>query len=93
MQGGYRAAIEDYKRVAKLCIEDRADVIITGCGLLAPMLTQSGVTELEQVPLIDPMLVCLKRTEALADFAKAGIKVKNGAEGSLDRPPARSRRF
>lgn len=87
VQGDYTPAIEDYKRVAKLCVDDGADVIITGCGLLAPMLTQSGIVEFEDVPLIDPMLVCLKTAEVLADFAKAGVKVKNGS-GRFIRPMA-----
>lgn len=77
--GDYAPAVEDYVRVAKTCIEDGADVLITGCGLLAPMLTTSGRVELEGVPLIDPMIVCLKTAEMMVDFHKAGIRVKNGS--------------
>jgi allantoin racemase len=87
VQGDYASAIADYMRVAKLCVDDGADVIITGCGLLAPMLTQSGIVEFEGVPLIDPMLVCLKTAEALVDFGRAGIKLKNRS-GRFIRPAA-----
>jgi allantoin racemase len=83
--GNYKSAIDDYIRVAKLCIEDGADVIITGCGLLAPMLTQSGFLEIEGVPLVDPMIVCLKTAEVMVDFRRAGMRIKNGS-GRFIRP-------
>jgi len=85
--GDYRPVIEDFTRVARTCIEDGADVIIPGCGLYSPMLTQSGIVEFEGVPIIDPMLVSLKVAEMLVDFSKAGIKFRAG-HGRFSRPKA-----
>ncbi len=79
LQGNYQPIIEDFKRVAKTCIEDGADVIIAGCGLYSPMLTQSGVVEFEGAPVIDPMLVSLKVAEIMVDYKKAGITLKNAS--------------
>lgn len=73
--GDYRPVIENFKEVAQGCIEDGADVLIPGCGLLSPMLTVSNVRDLDGVPIIDPMQVALKFAEMMVDFERAGMPV------------------
>jgi Asp/Glu/hydantoin racemase len=85
--GNYEPVVEDFKKVAKTCIQDGADVIITGCGLVSPMITQSGNSEIGGVPVIDPMLVSLKVAELMVDFYRAGLPLKN-ASGRFLRPVA-----
>ena len=87
LRGDYRPAVDDFRRVAEMCVEDGADVLIAGCGLYSPMLTQSGVVEFKGAPVIDPMLVSLKMAELMVDFSKAGIRLKN-ASGRFLRPKA-----
>ena len=75
--GDYEPAIEDFSAVARTLIEDGADTIIAGCGLLSPMLTVGGVREIDGVPIVDPMLTSLKITELLIDFRHAGLPIKS----------------
>jgi len=73
--GDYRPVIENFREVASGCIEDGADVLIAGCGLLSPMLTVSNVRDIDGVPIIDPMQVSLKFAEMMVDFKLAGMPV------------------
>jgi len=73
--GNYGPVIENFKEVAQGCIKDGADVLIVGCGLFSPMLTVTGVRNIEGVPIIDPMLVPLKFAEMMVDFKAAGMPV------------------
>ena len=71
----YTPAIENFNQIARGCIQDGADVLIVGCGLLSPMLTVTNVKDIDGVPIIDPMLVSLKVAEMLVDFRAAGIPI------------------
>ncbi len=73
LDGDHAPAIENFREVARGCIEDGADVLIPGCGLLSPMLTLSGIRDIDGVPVIDPMLVSLKFAEMMLDFQRAGM--------------------
>lgn len=73
--GGYHPAVENFREVAQGCIEDGADVLIPGCGLLSPMLTVSNVRDIDGVPIIDPMQVALKFAEMMVDLKAAGTPV------------------
>lgn len=77
--GDYSVVVEDFTRVAKGCIADGADVIISGCGLMSPMLTLSGITEVDGVAVVDPMLSALKMAEMMVDYKRAGLPVKTRA--------------
>ncbi|MFH1650742.1 MAG: hypothetical protein ABID87_01375, partial [Chloroflexota bacterium] len=69
--------IEDFRNTARECIRDGAEVIIVGCGALSPMLSVSGVTEVDGAPVIDPVQTALKYAEMLVDLKKAGRNVKS----------------
>lgn len=73
LNGDYAPAIENFRKVARGCIEDGADVLIPGCGLLSPMLTLSDVRDIDGVPIIDPMQVSLKFAEMMVDFKAGGM--------------------
>lgn len=65
--------IKDFTEVAKGCIQDGADVIIAGCGVMAPVLTLNGLRDVDGVPVVDPNLVSIKMAEMMVDLHKAGI--------------------
>lgn len=77
--GDYQPAVDNFTQIAAGCIEDGADVLIAGCGLLSPMLTAAGLHQIEGVPIIDPMLVSLKYAEMLVDYKRSGFPVKSTA--------------
>lgn len=77
MSGNFSLVIENFSEVSKKCLEDDAEVIIAGCGLVSPMLTTKGVREIEGAPIIDPMVVSLKFAEFMARLSKAGMKMKS----------------
>ena len=52
-----------------------AEVLILGCGLLSPVLTRNGIKEIEGVPLIDPIIIGIKKAEIMVDLYKTGIPV------------------
>lgn len=69
--------IEDFTAVATGCIEDGADTLIVGCGLVSPVLTVHGVREISGAPIIDPMIASLKTAEMMAKLSKAGMPIKS----------------
>jgi allantoin racemase len=75
--GNYSSVIENFIEVSRKCMEDDAEVIIAGCGLLSPILTTSGVREIDGAPVIDPMIVSLKFAELLASLSKVGMPIKS----------------
>ena len=75
LSGKYEAVCKDFIKIAKGCIADGAEVIITGCALLAPLLTLSGLTEIGKVPVINPVLVGIKWAEMLVDLQKLGVPI------------------
>ena len=85
LAGNYGPAVENFKEVAQGCMEDGAEVLIAGCGLLSPMLTLSNTKEMDGVPVIDPMQVALKFAEMMVDFKAAGMPVIS-RKGLFSRP-------
>jgi Asp/Glu/hydantoin racemase len=75
MEGDYDQVIRAFYEVAQNCIEDGADVLISGCGLFSPMLTTKNIRQVEGVPIIDPMQTALKFAEMMVDFKAAGMPV------------------
>jgi allantoin racemase len=73
--GDYKLAIESFEEVAYSCIDDGADVIIAGCGLLSPMLTKMGIFEIDGVPIVDPMITGIKMAEAIVDLNRIKIPI------------------
>lgn len=75
LAGNLKPAIESFQEIAKECIEDGAEVIIAGCGLLSPMLTSSKIVQVDGASIVDPMLIGIKYCEILVDLYKAGVPV------------------
>ena len=73
VSGDYSVILKSFKEIAVGCINDGAEVLIAGCGLLSPLLTDGGVFEVEGVPVIDPMLAAIKFGELMVDLCKAGL--------------------
>ncbi len=48
--------------------EDNAEVIVAGCTILGSILTQQKVTEIDNVPIIDPVWAGIKMAEVLVDL-------------------------
>jgi Asp/Glu/hydantoin racemase len=88
MSGDYTAVIEDFTAVSKQCIDEGADVLIAGCGLISPMFTVNWVTEIDGAPVIDPMIASLKITEMLVRLSKKGMPIKTG-RGLFQTPPGK----
>lgn len=65
--------IANFQEVARGCVEDGAEVLIMGCGLLSPLIQEAGLLEVEGAALIEPMQAALKLAEMMADLYKAGI--------------------
>ncbi|MDD5703679.1 MAG: aspartate/glutamate racemase family protein [Dehalococcoidales bacterium] len=65
--------MENFQEVGRGCVEDGAEVLIMGCGLLSPLIQQAGMLEVCGAALIEPMQASLKLTEMMADLYKAGL--------------------
>lgn len=73
--------------VARQCIEDDgAEAILMGCTLQSCPLTIAGRSDLQGVPIIDPVLVGFKSTEFLVEAKKAGLPVISRF-GTWQKPP------
>ena len=72
-RGDWAPIINNFQEVAKKCIEDGAEVIIVGCGLMSPIFSASGIRYVEGAPILDPTLVGIKAAEMMVDLQKAGI--------------------
>lgn len=73
--GNCEPLVESLNQVARGCIEDGADILMVGCGLISPILTQAGVTEINGVAIIDPLLASLKSTEALVALHRGNLPI------------------
>ena len=76
-----RAAIESFKSAARELITEGAEVLIPGCGLLAPALRLApgaeaeypdGLTEVDGVPIADVYGNAIRCVETLVSLKKAG---------------------
>jgi Asp/Glu/hydantoin racemase len=74
-------AIDGFQKVARELIQDGAEIIIPGCGLLSPALRlapgaqdryPNGVTEVDGVPIMDVMAAALKMAETLVSLKSGG---------------------
>lgn len=73
--GSFDPLVEDFSRVAHGCIQDGAQVIIAGCGLMSPALTQAGLLQVQDVPVIDPVIAGIKVAEMMVDLKRGGLPV------------------
>lgn len=61
-----------YVKTAKGLVKDGAQVLITGCGGLGPLMAVNGINEVEGIPVLDPTTAGLKMAEILVDYKKLG---------------------
>ena len=73
LHGDYTSIIQNFQEIAKGCVEDGAEVVIIGCGLLSPLLSTSGIRYVEEAPIVDSIMIGIKMAEILVDLHKAGI--------------------
>jgi len=66
-----------FKDIARKAVrDDKAEVIVAGCTILGSILTQEKITELDGVPIIDPVWAGIKMLEVLVDLkATFGVGV------------------
>lgn len=93
------AAIEDFTDVARELIARGAEVIIPGCGLLAPCLRfapgcqaeyPDGVTEVDRTPILDIFGAAVTTAETLITLKRAGLPWIS-RKGVFARPSAEAR--
>ena len=75
IEGNYGPVVEDFEAKARECIDDGAEVLIAGGGVLSMILTRVGLKEVDRVPVIDPLLIAIKLAEMMVDLYKSGIPV------------------
>ncbi len=73
--GDFGPLVEDFTGVAQNCIQDGAQVIIAGCGLMSPALTQASLVQLQGVPIIDPIVAGIKVAEMMVELKRAGFSI------------------
>jgi allantoin racemase len=86
MTRNFDPLVENFTKIAQGCLEDGADVIIAGCGIISPIMSLAKLTEIDGAPVIDPMIISLKMAELLAKFQKLGLHIKS-TRGLFDHPP------
>jgi len=64
--------IPSFEKEAKECIAEGAEVIVTACCILGPLLTMAGYNKVRntEVPVIDCASVAIKMAELLSDIKK-----------------------
>jgi Asp/Glu/hydantoin racemase len=78
--------VDNFIEVGRGCIEDGAEVLILGCGLLSPMLTEAGLTDVDGTAIVEPNHASLKLTEILVDLHKAGLPFISRKSTYMDVP-------
>lgn len=89
-KGDGDSLIKDFERVALSCVEDGADVIIAGCGYLAPALSLCGYTHIAEtkVPVVDCVAAGVAMAEAMARlYRNMGVSPSRSATSPYPHPP------
>lgn len=81
---GSVSIIESVKRQVKTAIERGAGILVPSCNILGMFLMNSGVTQIEGVPILDNVGVVVKMSELLVDLKELGIdRSKTGFYSSI----------
>lgn len=87
LSGDYDPLVAGFLAAARTCVADGADVIIVGCGLVAPALSTRGHRDVDGAPVIDSMAASLKVAELMVNLSRSGMKIKTNI-GLYRRPAA-----
>lgn len=73
----FNTIIPKIEETAKECIKDGAELLLTGCGYMGPMLYMHNYFKIRNtsVPIINSSAVALKFAEMMVGLDKLGIKV------------------
>lgn len=78
--------VEKFKTVAKKAIDAGASILIPLPAFIGTCLYKAGLTEVDGVPVLDPVAVLIKTAEALVDLKPAGIQASRRI-GHFGSPP------
>lgn len=77
-------------KAARKCVEeDQAEVLVAGCTILGAILSKLSSQKLGRrlnAPIVDPMAVTLKMTEAMVEMRRVGIPIVSRV-GLYKKPP------
>ncbi|UCE31644.1 MAG: racemase [Burkholderiales bacterium] len=82
--------IERFKDSARALIRDGVDVIIPGEMPLNVLLAANGVTEVDDVPIVDGLAVTLKLTESFVELRRS-VGFRQSRHGWMNASPERKR--
>lgn len=73
----FKVIIPKIEKTAVECIRDGAEVLLTGCGYLGPMLYMHNYTIIKgtNVPIVNSSAIAVKFAEMMVGLDKLGIKV------------------
>lgn len=70
---------ERFTDAARGCIDDGADVVIIGCGVLGVVMSEvAGIREIDGVPVVSQAVAGIKAIETLVSLRAAGLPFKSG---------------
>lgn len=76
--GRARELADAFIPTARACIDDGADVLIVGCGVLSVVLSEgASLSEVDGVPIIGQAMASVKAVEALVSLKAAGVPFKS----------------
>lgn len=90
LSGDYDPLVAGFLAAARTCVADGADVIIVGCGLVAPALSTRGHRDVDGALVVDSMAASLKVAELMVNLRRSGMKTK--PDVGLYRRPADDQR-
>lgn len=64
-----------FVREAKNAVEEGADVILCGCGLLDALCIQEGINRIRDTPVVDSVVASISLVKVLITLRKAGISI------------------
>lgn len=72
---GERSVVEEFSRKARQQIAFGAEAIIPGQLYLSEAIARTGVTRIDEVPIVDGLAATLKMAESMADLKRLGVSV------------------
>jgi Asp/Glu/hydantoin racemase len=67
-----QTVIDGFDAVVEQCVDDGAEIVIPGGGIISMLLNREGIDEMHGVPIMDQITVLVKMTETYADLYEMG---------------------